>query len=283
MISQGGLGLDEVLLVPSASDILPNTIDIQTQLADQVKLAIPVIGSANFTTVNRAIEFAQEGALAILPSALATIENIATVKAKDSHYLVGAIVDNATNANALVNAGADVLQLVVTNDTDALVQNIEMIKATNQTVPLWVGPINDLAIAKRALAAGADTIIVANADGKSLVNVVTTVMSFAQLAAEYDGNVILGSDVKYSGDVVKALAAGAVAVMVDDAIMTDVIADNLFQISGGLRSGMGYTGSGDVSTLRRQAQFVQITAAGLTESHPHDVELTRDAPNYHQR
>jgi IMP dehydrogenase/GMP reductase len=108
-------------------------------------------------------------------------------------------------------------------------------------------------------------------------------MSFAQLAAEYDGNVILGSDVKYSGDVVKALAAGAVAVMVDDAIMTDVIADNLFQISGGLRSGMGYTGSGDVSTLRRQAQFVQITAAGLTESHPHDVELTRDAPNYHQR
>lgn len=283
MMNQGGLGLDGVLLVPSASNVLPNTIDIQTQLADQLQLAIPVIGSATFTTVSRAIEFAQEGTLAILPSKLATIENIATVKAEDPHYLVGATVANATDANALVEAGADVIQLVVTNDTDALIQNIEMIKTTNPTLPLWVGPTTDLDIAKRALAAGADTIIVANADGEALATVVTTVMAFSQLAAEYDGNIILGSDVSYSGDVVKALAAGAVAVMVDENIMTDVVADNLFQISGGLRSGMGYTGSGDVSTLRRQAQFVQITAAGLTESHPHDVELTRDAPNYHQR
>lgn len=280
MVSQNGLGLDEVLLVPSASDVLPNTIDITTQIADQVTLSIPVIGSANYTTVSRAIEFAHEGTLAILPSSLASAENVAEIKAAGNENLVGAIVENVSDAGELVQAGVDILQLVV---DDELVQNIKAIKSANESLPLWVGPTADLAVAEQALAAGADTIVVANVDNTPLTAPVTTVMAFAELAAKYDGNVILGSDVKYSGDVVKALAAGAVAVMVDEDIITDVIADNIFQISGGLRSGMGYTGSGDVPTLRRQAQFVQITAAGLTESHPHDVELTKDAPNYHQR
>ena len=60
----------------------------------------------------------------------------------------------------------------------------------------------------------------------------------------------------------------------------DSLTDNLFQIAGGLRSGMGYTGAATINQLREEAQFVQITAAGLAESHPHDVELTKDAPNY---
>ena len=68
--------------------------------------------------------------------------------------------------------------------------------------------------------------------------------------------------------------------MVDDQIMTGDLTDNLFQIAGGLRSGMGYTGAATINQLREEAQFVQITAAGLAESHPHDVELTKDAPNY---
>ena len=280
MVSQNGLGLDEVLLVPSASDVLPNTIDITTQIADQMKLSIPVVGSANFTNVSRAIEFSHAGTLAILPPLLATVENVAEIKATGIENLAGAIVENVSDANQLAQAGIDVVQLVI---NDELLQNIKGIKSSNESLPLWVGPTTDLAIAEQALVAGADTIVVANADNTPLSAPVTTVMAFAELAAKYEGNVILGSDVKYSGDVVKALAAGAVAAMVDEAIITDVIADNIFQISGGLRSGMGYTGSGDVPTLRRQAQFVQITAAGLTESHPHDVELTKDAPNYHQR
>ncbi len=57
-------------------------------------------------------------------------------------------------------------------------------------------------------------------------------------------------------------------------------ADTLFQLVGGLRAGMGYTGSPDIDTLRTQSRFLRITAAGLRESHVHDVVVTQEAPNY---
>ena len=58
------------------------------------------------------------------------------------------------------------------------------------------------------------------------------------------------------------------------------VGDVLFQMIGGLRSGMGYVGCGSVDVLRTEAEFVRITTAGLRESHPHDVTITREAPNY---
>jgi IMP dehydrogenase len=58
------------------------------------------------------------------------------------------------------------------------------------------------------------------------------------------------------------------------------VADVLYQMVGGLRSGMGYCGVGDVAALQREVEFLQITSAGLRESHPHDVTITREAPNY---
>jgi IMP dehydrogenase len=58
------------------------------------------------------------------------------------------------------------------------------------------------------------------------------------------------------------------------------VGDVLYQMVGGLRSGMGYVGSGDIEDLRTNTQFVRITTAGLRESHPHDVTITREAPNY---
>lgn len=278
MFSQNGLGLDEVLLVPSASNVLPNEIDISTQVAENITLSIPVIGATRFATVANAIDFAKEGTLAILPVQLSTPENVAKIKQLDNHYLVGVSVEATDTVEELVQAGADVVQVLPTDNQDFLVKNISEIKSTFNSIPVWFGPVDDLEIAKQALVAGADTIIV---DGDSINAIVTTVMAFAEQAAEFNKNVILGSGIQYSGDVVKALAAGAVATMIDEKMITDVIADNIFQISGGLRSGMGYTGSGDVETLRQQAQFVQITSAGLTESHPHDIELIKDAPNYH--
>jgi IMP dehydrogenase len=278
MFSQNGLGLDEVLLVPSASNVLPNEIDISTQVAENITLSIPVIGATGFATVANAIDFAKEGTLAILPVQLSTPENVTKIKQLDNHYLVGVSVEATDTVEELVQAGADVVQVLPTNNQDFLVKNISEIKSNFNSIPVWFGPVDDLEIAKKALVAGADTIIV---DGDSINAIVTTVMAFAEQAAEFNKNVILGSGIQYSGDVVKALAAGAVATMIDEKMITDVIADNIFQISGGLRSGMGYTGSGDVETLRQQAQFVQITSAGLTESHPHDIELIKDAPNYH--
>jgi IMP dehydrogenase len=58
------------------------------------------------------------------------------------------------------------------------------------------------------------------------------------------------------------------------------VADVIFQMAGGLRSGMGYCGVRDIAALRTETEFIQITAAGLRESHPHDVVITREAPNY---
>ena len=58
------------------------------------------------------------------------------------------------------------------------------------------------------------------------------------------------------------------------------IADTIYQLMGGLRSGMGYCGAADIETLKKNAKFVRITSAGLRESHPHDINITKEAPNY---
>jgi IMP dehydrogenase len=59
------------------------------------------------------------------------------------------------------------------------------------------------------------------------------------------------------------------------------LSDTIFQLIGGLRSGMGYCGAQDLAQLREESRFLQITSGGLRESHPHDVTITREAPNYH--
>jgi IMP dehydrogenase len=61
------------------------------------------------------------------------------------------------------------------------------------------------------------------------------------------------------------------------------LADVVFQLIGGLRAGMGYTGSADIAELHRRAHFVRVSPAGLVESHPHDVTITKEAPNYERR
>ena len=281
MFSQNGLGLDDVLLVPSASDVLPNEIDISTQVAENMTLSIPVVGATRFATVANAIDFAKEGTLAILPVQLSTPENVTKIKQLDNQYLVGVSVEAADNVDELVQTGADVVQVLPTDNQNFLVKNISEIKSSFNALPVWFGPVDDLEIAKQSLLAGADTIIIGTTAGQPLQHTVTTVMNFAEQAAKVDKSVILGSDIQYTGDVVKALAAGAVATMIDEKMITDSVSDNLFQISGGLRSGMGYTGSDNVETLRQKAQFVQITSAGLTESHPHDIASIKAAPNYH--
>ena len=281
MFSQNGLGLDDVLLVPSASDVLPNEIDISTQVTENMTLSIPVVGATRFTTVANAIDFAKEGTLAILPVQLSTPENVTKIKQLDNQYLVGVSVKSADTVDELVQAGADAVQVLPTDNQNFLVKNISEIKSNFNALPVWFGPVDDLEIAKQSLLAGADTIIIGTTTSQPLRHTVTTVMNFAEQAAKFDKNVILGSDIQYTGDVVKALAAGAVATMIDEKMITDSISDNLFQISGGLRSGMGYTGLDNVETLRQKAQFVQITSAGLTESHPHDIASIKAAPNYH--
>ena len=164
----------------------------------------------------------------------------------------------------------------------------------------------------------------------------TAVLDSAEAADKYGIPIIADGGVKYSGDVVKALAGGGSVVMLGSLLAgceespgeSEVfqgrrfkvyrgmgslaamakgsrdryfqedsrklvpegvegrvpyrgpVSDTVFQMLGGIRSGMGYCGAPDIPTLRRTARFTRITAAGLRESHPHDIYITKEAPNY---
>ena len=165
---------------------------------------------------------------------------------------------------------------------------------------------------------------------------VTAVADCAEEAEKYGVRIIADGGVKYSGDIVKALAAGASAVMLGSLLAgttespgemeiyqgrsfkvyrgmgslaamaaggkdryfqedakkfvpegvegrvpyKGALSETIFQLVGGLRSGMGYCGAKDIPTLHETAEFIRITGAGLAESHPHDIYITKEAPNY---
>ena len=165
---------------------------------------------------------------------------------------------------------------------------------------------------------------------------ITAILDVVEVAKEYDIPVIADGGIKYSGDVVKAIGAGADVVMIgslfagtDESPGETIIyqgrsfktyrgmgslgamkdgssdryfqegqkklvpegvegkvpykgplADTVYQLVGGLRSGMGYCGTPTIKDLREKSQFMKITSAGLIESHPHDISITKESPNY---
>ncbi len=278
-----GLSLDQVLLVPSESNILPNAVSLATNLSDDVQEALPVIGAPAMTDLGMAQAFAANGALAVLPAGGTQLQDVQAMVADDEATLVGVEVLNEVDAFEtavmLHAAGAKLIDFVLDDNLDQAIDTLRLLAQQVPPLTIMAGPVADAETARQLLETGIDLVKVAPLPGQP-VYTVTTTMAVAEVASEFDAGVVLGAGIRYSGDIVKALAAGAVAVMVDTDIIGDTPADDLFQIAGGLRSGMGYTGSATIDDLRLNAQFVQITAAGLAESHPHDVELTKSAPNY---
>lgn len=278
-----GLSLDQVLLVPSESNVLPNAVSLATNLSADVQEALPVIGAPAMTDLGMAQAFAENGALAVLPAGGTRLQDVQTMVADDVATLVGVEVLNEVDAFEtavmLHAAGAKLIDFVLDDNLDQAIESLRLLAQQVPPLTIMAGPVADAETARRLFETGIDLVKVAPLPGQP-VYTVTTTMAVAEVASEFDAGVVLGAGIRYSGDIVKALAAGAVAVMVDTDIIGDTPADDLFQIAGGLRSGMGYTGSATIDDLRLNAQFVQITAAGLAESHPHDVELTKSAPNY---
>ena len=278
-----GLSLDQVLLVPSESNVLPNAVSLATNLSADVQEALPVIGAPAMTDLGMAQAFAENGALAVLPAGGTQLQDVQTMVADDEATLVGVEVMNEVDAFEtavmLHAAGAKLIDFVLDDNLDQAIESLRLLAQQVPPLTIMAGPVADAETARRLFETGIDLVKVAPLPGQP-VYTVTTTMAVAEVASEFDAGVVLGAGIRYSGDIVKALAAGAVAVMVDTDIIGDTPADDLFQIAGGLRSGMVYTGSATIDDLRLNAQFVQITAAGLAESHPHDVELTKSAPNY---
>lgn len=290
---------------------------------------------------------------------LITIKDIEKViefpnAAKDAQgrLLVGAAVgvtsDSMKRIEALVNAGVDVVVIDTAHGHSQGV--IEQVKRVRQAYPDLDIIAGNVATAEGTVAlieAGATIVKVGIGPGSICttrvvagvgVPQITAVYDCAVAASEYGVPVIADGGIKYSGDIVKALAAGAHAVMLGsmfagvsespgeteiyqgrrykvyrgmgsvgamkagskDRYFQDTedakklvpegiegrvaykgpLADTVHQLLGGLRSGMGYCGTPTIDALRSDAQFVRITNAGLVESHPHDVQITKEAPNY---
>ncbi len=260
---------------------------------------------------------------------------------------LGAGPDTRARAQAVIDAGADVLVVDSAHGhSEGVLVTIDMLREAFPDSQLIGGNVATEEGARELVRRGVDAVKVGIGPGSICTTRVVTGVGVPQITAIQDAvrgagevPVIADGGVKYSGDVVKALAAGAASVMMGSmlagteespgesilaegrrfkmirgmgslAAMQDGSADRyfqdgelssqkmvpegiegrvpykgpvgdvLFQMVGGLRSGMGYCGVADIAALQRDTAFIQITAAGLRESHPHDVTITREAPNY---
>jgi len=253
--------------------------------------------------------------------------------------------DTLERAQALVKAGVDAIVV----DT-AHGHNIGVLKMVEQLkkaldVDIIAGNVATGAATQALISAGADAVKVGMGPGSICTTRVIAGIGVPQITAIYDaacvakkyGIPIIGDGgVKYSGDVAKAIAAGADVVMIgslfagteespgdieiyqgrsfkvyrgmgsipamkegskdryfqDDEMKLvpegiegrvpykGPLSETIFQLLGGLKSGMGYCGTPDIASLKENGRFIRITSAGLTESHPHDVHITKEAPNY---
>lgn len=261
---------------------------------------------------------------------------------------VGASSADIDRARALVEAGADALVIDTAHGhSEGVLSAVERTRAAFPDVQLIAGNVGTAEAARALAERGADAVKVGVGPGSICTTRVVTGVGLPQLTAIMDvvdglnGEVPVIADggIRYSGDIVKALAAGADSVMmgsmfagteespgeafllegrryktvrgmgslsameegsadryfqegqearklVPEGIEARVpykgpVGDVIFQLIGGLRSGMGYVGAGDLAELRSRGRFIRVTTGGLRESHPHDVTITREAPNYH--
>ena len=264
---------------------------------------------------------------------------------------VGTAADTPQRAAALVDAGADVLVLDTAHGHSRnVLQHLRRLKAEHPDVQVIGGNVATAEAARALAEAGADGVKVGIGPGSICTTRIVTGIGVPQVSAvaeavaalqDHDVPVIADGGVRFSGDLAKAVAAGAHAVMMgslfagteeapgevelyqgrtyksyrgmgslgamssrqssSDRYFQDASqgAEKLVpegiegrvpykgpasavihQLMGGLRSAMGYTGSPDIETMRRQPRFVRVTPAGMSESHVHDVSITKEPPNY---
>jgi len=274
-------------------------------------------------------------------------------KDENGRLRVGAAVgvgeDALLRVEKLVDAGVDVVAIDTAHGhSDNVIDTLKQIKAAYKDLEIVAGNIATAEVARDLIKYGADAIKVGMGPGAICttrvvagagVPQITAVMECAKVADKVGVPIIADGGIKYSGDIVKALAAGADSVMIgslfagtdetpgeiilyegrsfkqyrgmgsieamkrgskDRYAQGDVadesklvaegiegrvaykgrLSDSIYQMMGGLRSGMGYCGVRDINELKKKSRFIQISSAGLRESHPHDVVITKEAPNY---
>ena len=317
------------------------------------------------TSLNEAKEILRKHRIEKLPlvderghlKGLITIKDIEKAQkypnsAKDSkgRLLVGAAVgvgsDMLDRVAAIVAAKVDVIVVDTAHGhSQGVIESVRTIKNTYPNVELIAGNVATEEATRALFEAGVDAVKVGIGPGSICttrviagigVPQITAVYECAKAAAEFGLPIIADGGIKYSGDVVKALAAGANVVMVGNLLAgteespgetiiyqgrsykvyrgmgslgamakgskdryfqenmdklvpegiegrvpyKGPVSETMFQMVGGLRAGMGYCGVKNIEALRTETKFIRITSAGLKESHPHDVNITKEAPNY---
>jgi IMP dehydrogenase len=362
----------DVLLVPQYSDVTPREVSTKTKLTKQLNLNIPIVSAAmdTVTEAKMAIHMALNGGLGFIHKNLTPdkqavlVTEVKKTKVDSNKYpdanvdakgrlLVGAAISIANNnierATLLVKAGVDVLTIDSAHgDSLNVVNAVKLIKKQFPHIQLIAGNIATKSGAEHLIKAGADGLKVGIGPGSicttriiSGVGVpqLTAIVDVYKVAKRYGVPIIADGGIKYSGDITKALGAGADCVMLGSMLaattespgeiinigdkqyksyvgMGSMIAmkrgssdryfqnnmdasklvpegveaallykgsvdDILYQLVGGLRSGMGYCGAVNIPTLKKKAKFVKITISGYNESHIHHLDMVKEAPNYH--
>ena len=343
-------------------------VDDYSQSIKDVMTTEELITAPVGTTLKDAEKLLQKHKIEKLPlvdekgrlSGLITIKDIERViefpnSAKDEHGrlivagAVGVTSDTFDRAEALFEAGADAIVIDTAHGHSAgVLRKISEIRAHFPDKTLIAGNIATAEGARALYDAGVDVVKVGIGPGSICttrvvagvgVPQITAIYDAASVAREYGKTIIADGGIKYSGDIVKALAAGGNAVMLGSMLAgTDEspgefeiyqgrkfktyrgmgslgamkkgssdryfqgsvneanklvpegiegrvaykgsATDIVFQMLGGIKAGMGYVGAGDIQELHDNAQFIEMSGAGLKESHPHDVQITKEAPNY---
>ena len=291
---------------------------------------------------------------------LITIKDIEKViefphAANDSHgrllvaASVGVTSDTFERAQALLDAGVDAIVIDTAHGHSAgVIRKIKEIREQFPDATLIAGNVATAEGTRALFETGIDVVKVGIGPGSICttrvvagvgVPQITAIYDAASVAREFGKSIIADGGIKYSGDIVKAMAAGGHAVMLGSMLAgTDEspgdfemyqgrrfktyrgmgslaamekgssdryfqggvneanklvpegiegrvsykggVGDIILQMLGGVRSGMGYVGAGNLEELRENAQFIRMSGAGLVESHPHDIQITREAPNY---
>lgn len=376
-----GLTFDDVLLLPGDSDVLPADVDVSARLSANLVLPLPILSSPmdTVTEARLAIALARIGGMGILHRSMTPdqqAEMIGEVKRadfcceetaaldRDGRLLVGAAVgvgESLMNRIGLLHeSGADVIVLDSAHGhSRRIVESAAMIKREWPGVYLIAGNVATADAAVALITAGADALRVGVGPGSICTTRIVAGVGVPQLTAVWECvqaaramalrtqrppvPVIADGGIRYSGDIVKAIAAGASAVMLGSllaatdeapgetyedsdgksyrqyrgmgalgALMSGPrdrygasvntapaklvpegiegrvrskgpLAQVIHQLAGGLRAGMGYIGAGTLEEMPLRARFIQVTHAGLAESHPHDIQLMQEAPNYDGR
>ncbi|WP_404330619.1 IMP dehydrogenase [Mesobacillus maritimus] len=259
---------------------------------------------------------------------------------------VGVTADTMKRVEALIKAQVDVIVIDTAHGhSKGVLETVAQIRKAYPELTIIAGNVATAEATKDLIEAGADVIKVGIGPGSICTTRVVAGVGVPQITAVYDcatearkhgKSIIADGGIKYSGDIVKALAAGGHAVMLGSMLAgttespgeTEIyqgrrfkvyrgmgsvsamekgskdryfqednkkfvpegiegrvaykgpLADTIYQLIGGIRSGMGYCGAADLLELRETSQFIKMTGAGLRESHPHDVQITKESPNY---